>query len=87
MRSAVGSPIHPPCLNHWENELTIEITKYSEVTLSNRMYEAEKAHAELEEHVLELANLVMDQQKVLSELTKHLIALSQEKEADNASVT
>jgi len=67
--------------------MTIERTKYSEVTLSNRMYEAEKAHAELEEHVLELANLVMDQQKVLSELTKHLIALSQEKEADNASVT
>ena len=63
--------------------MTIERTKYSEVTLSNRMYEAEKAHAELEEHVLELANLVMDQQKVLSELTKHLIALSQEKEADN----
>ena len=67
--------------------MTIERTKYSEVTLSNRMYEAEKAHAALEEHVLELANLVMDQQKVLSELTKHLIALSQEKEADNASVT
>ena len=64
--------------------MTIERTKYSEVTLSNRMYEAEKAHAELEEHVLELANLVMDQQKVLSELTKHLIALSQEKETDNA---
>ena len=67
--------------------MTIERTKYSEVTLSNRMYEAEKAHAELEQHVLELANLAMDQQKVLAELTKHLIALAQEKEADNASVT
>ena len=64
--------------------MTVERTKYSEFTLSNRMYDAEKAHNELEQHVLELANLVMDQQKVLAELTKHLIALSQEKETDNA---
>ena len=64
--------------------MTVERTKYSEVTLSNRMYDAEKAHNELEQHVLELANLVMDQQKVLAELTNHLIALSQEKETDNA---
>ena len=60
--------------------MTVERTKYSEVTLSNRMYDAETAHDELEQHVVELANLVMDQQKVLAELTKHLIALAEKEE-------
>tara|TARA_R110000824_G_scaffold103713_4_gene246364 strand:- start:598 stop:789 length:192 start_codon:yes stop_codon:yes gene_type:complete len=46
----------------------------------NRLLSLEKAHNELEEHVLELANLVMDQQKVLAELTKHLIALAEKEE-------
>tara|TARA_R110002020_G_scaffold445241_1_gene657110 strand:- start:517 stop:723 length:207 start_codon:yes stop_codon:yes gene_type:complete len=50
---------------------------------SARSAELRTAHDELEKHVLELANLVMDQQKVLAELTKHLIALAQEKETDN----
>jgi uncharacterized coiled-coil protein SlyX len=56
---------------------------HNEDKMNNRLGELEKAHQELEQHVLELANLVMDQQKVLAELTKHLIALSQEKETDN----
>ena len=64
--------------------MTIERTKYSEVTLSNRMYDAEKAHDELEKSVLELAQLVHDGQVVVSELTKHLIRLAEEKEQANA---
>jgi hypothetical protein len=50
----------------------------------NRLLSLEKAHDELEKSVLELAQLVHDGQIVVSELTKHLIALAEEKEQANA---
>lgn len=51
----------------------------------NRLLSLEKAHDELEKSVLELAQLVHDGQIVVSELTKHLIALAEKEENDNAN--